>query len=264
MKRRAAFGLLFVAALASVLVATPSAQSAVRDVKVGNFYFDDASPGDGIVEALQGDQLRFTVLDGGPGTPHTVEIDELGIHSGSLAAGETFTTPPLNRAGTYSLYCKPHQNRGHKATLVIREATAPTSAPATSQPAPPPTTTPRTGQTNTTSPATSAPASAGSAGSTSTTAPGTSAPANDETPGAANGPVDSTATTLAPVGRGEADDATLATAPVEPGSLQTIIGRPPGRKGAWTRSVRFGFILLVPMSLLAAGALIRGRRSRPS
>lgn len=135
------------------------ASAALREVAVGNFYFNDATAGDGIVEATQGDQLRLTVYDGGPGTPPTVDVDALGIHSGSLASGETFTTPPLDKPGTYTLYCKPHVNRGHTATLIVRASATVTTKPATTVP-----------------PTTPAPVIGAPAGRATTTAPTTTAP----------------------------------------------------------------------------------------
>lgn len=267
MTRRAAAILLLVGAIALALLLARPALAAVREVTVGNFYYDDATPGDGTVEATQGDQLRFTILDGGPGTPHTVDIDEFGIHSGSLAAGETYTTPPLDRPGTYTLYCKPHQNRGHKATLIIRAATTSTTAttaPATTSPpttsAPTATTAPSGGGTNTTSaPPAGSPSIGGTSGATS--APTTVASA-ESIPEAAPSETaaGTTDTTLAPVGRGEADEAALANAPVNPDSLQAAIGRPPARKGTWTRSVRLGLLVLLAMTAAAGAALLRGRR----
>lgn len=244
MIRRVIFGGVLASVLA-ILVAGPSA-AALREVAVRNFYFDDATAGDGTVEAMQGDQLRFTVYDGGPGTPHTVEVDELNIHSGSLAAGETFTTPPLNQPGTYRLYCKPHQNRGHTATLIVRA-----------------------NSTATTSVATTAPRSGGSSGTvtTSTTAASTPSATNADgspassVPADADSPGDGTDSTLAPLGRGEADPDALEDAPADPDSLQAALGRRPARKGPWTRSVRLALLVLIPM---VAASIVAARRSRAS
>lgn len=241
MKRRLALsGLL---ALAITFVAWP-APAALRDVAVGNFYYDDATPGDGTVEATQGDQLRFTVYDGGPGTPHTVEVDELNIHSGSLAAGETYTTPPLNQPGSFRLYCKPHQNRGHVATLVVRAGTT-ASTPA-------PTTAPRPTVSGTASTTTAAPIEAPVDGGVATTVP-PEAPNDGDRP----------EPTLAPVGRGAADPDTLAAAPVDPNSLEATLGRRPGKRGPWTRSLRMALLALIPMVAAATVAALRGRTIAP-
>lgn len=161
MNRRLALPLL---AIAAGGVFSVPAGASLRQVGVGNFFFEDETVGDGKVEAQVGDQLRFNVLDGGPGTPHTVDVDELGIHSGSLSSGETFTTPPLAKAGTYVLYCKPHDQRGHKTNLVVTAATfsPPTTAPTTTTTAPPTATTPTT---------TAAPTTVTTAKSTTTTKP---------------------------------------------------------------------------------------------
>lgn len=101
------------AAAALLLVSAGLALAATVSVRVGNFYFEDATVGDGRIVANVGDRLRFVVEDNGNGTPHSVEVDELGIHSGSLARGDVYTTPQLSKAGTFPLYCRPHVNRGH-------------------------------------------------------------------------------------------------------------------------------------------------------
>ena len=240
------------------LAAVVPAAASLRQVTVGNFYYDDDTPGDGRVDADQGDQLRFVVQDGGPGTPHTVEVDELGVHSGSLAAGETFTTPPLDKPGTYRLYCKPHDQRGHVATLVVRgSSTATTSAPPPTTAAPAPTTPPTTAAPAGGSPTTTAPV--GSVTTSPTTATSTSP---TPPPPAADGgtlPSDAvTETTLAPVGRGDATAAELErTAPDD--SLEVALGRKAARPGPWTRSVRLGLVVLVPMLAAAAFVILRLR-----
>lgn len=267
-----ALGVIGLACVGVLVVAGPVA-AALREVRVGNFYYDDATPGDGTVEIDQGDQLRFTVLDGGPGTPHTVDIDELGIHSGSLASGETYTTPPIDRPGTYLLYCTPHQNRGHQATLIVRSSStattsAPTTAPATTSP--PATSAPTTSPSG--SPTTAPPgASTPGGGSTATTDPdattadgATEATADQGDPTTGAPTDDATTDTLAPVGRGDADDDVLAAAPVDPDSLQAAIGRPPAQKGPWTRSLRLGLIVFLLMAAAAGAAVLRGRRLAPA
>jgi len=250
---RRAPALALVAAVVVVAATALQAGAALRQVAVGNFYFDDDTPGDGRVEANQGDQLRFVVQDGGPGTPHTVEVDELGIHSGSLAAGETFTTPPLDKPGTFRLYCKPHDQRGHVATLVVRSAS-------TSSTAPPTTAAPR----GTVSPTTTT--SGGSSGSTSQTQPGAATPtteASSPTTAAPGGGLPAstdpaTGEALAPAGRGEATAQELE-GPAAPDSLEAMLGREPARPGPWTRSVRLGVLLLLPMLLIAVAAVLRSR-----
>jgi hypothetical protein len=285
MKRR--FALPLLVAAASTLWSVPAGAS-LRQIAVGNFYFEDETVGDGEVEAQVGDQLRFTVLDGGPGTPHTVDIDELGVHSGSLAAGETFTTPVIGKAGTFLLYCKPHDQRGHKTTLVVTGTavtTATTAPPATSTTAPTTTTTakpttttkpPATTATTASAP-TSSPTTTTTARPTTTTAPTTTSSAGGgaaPVPGdpgsasttigadagsepAAGDPASGTDTgvaTLSPVGRGTVD---LASGPV-PGSLDELLNRRPGsRNGPWTRSIHLALAALLPMSLAAGVALRR-------
>ena len=132
MMRKPVWGALGAAgAIAGSLLVAGIATAASSDVRVGNFYFEDASVGDGQIVITEGDQLRFIVDDNGAGTQHTVDIDAFGVHSGHLAKGETFTTAPLTMPGTYALYCDLHRKRGHETTLVILPAggTTTTSAP---------------------------------------------------------------------------------------------------------------------------------------
>ena len=89
MKRRLLFGF----AVTAILMASAStALAAVIDVHTGSYYYDDSTPGDGQITAKVGDQLRFLIEDSGKGTPHTIEVDELGIHSGPLATNSVYTT----------------------------------------------------------------------------------------------------------------------------------------------------------------------------
>lgn len=182
MKKRIAVPLV---AMAAALALAGPAQAALRQVHVGNFYFEDATVGDGKVEATVGDQLQFVIDDGGSGTPHTVEVDELNIHSGMLSTGQTFTTPPIPQAGTYLLYCKTHLNRGHKTTLIVDPAagtgttTTTTTAPSTTT-----TTAKLTSTTTSTTTATTTKAGTGSSSSTTTTTrptTGTVAPSTSTT-----------------------------------------------------------------------------------
>jgi hypothetical protein len=288
MKRR--FALPLLVAAAGAVFSVPAGAS-LRQIAVGNFYFEDETVGDGKVDAQVGDQLRFNVLDGGPGTPHTVDVDELGIHSGSLASGETFTTPPIGKAGTFILYCKPHDQRGHTTTLVVSGTSiiTPTTAPPATTTTAPTTTTTAKPTTTTKPPATmiatvsaggassSAPTTTTTARPTTTTAPtttssveGGTAPAPGD-PAAAStttsagtgsepatgdpaGGSDTGGTALAPVGRGTVD---LASGPV-PGSLDELLNRRlRGRTGPWTRSIRLALAALLPMALAAAVALRR-------
>jgi hypothetical protein len=220
-----------------------------------------------------------------------VEVDELGIHSGSLAAGETFTTPPIGKAGTFILYCKPHDQRGHKTTLIVSgtSITTPTTAPLATTTTAPTTTTTAKPTTTTKPPATTAttastggapsssPTTTTTARSTSTTAPtttssvgGGAAPAPSDpaatsttTSAAAGaepatddpaGGTDAGGTGLVPVGRGTVD---VAAGPVS-GSLEELLNRRlRSRDGPWTRSIRLALAALVPMALAAGVALRR-------
>ena len=86
--------------------------AAVVSVSSGSYYFEDASVGDGKITAKVGDQLRFVTEDAGKGTPHTVEIPELGISSGPLATSSVYVTPVITTPGEYRLFCKPHWRKG--------------------------------------------------------------------------------------------------------------------------------------------------------
>jgi plastocyanin len=151
------------AAAALLLVSAGLVLASTISIRVGSFYFEDATQGDGRIVANVGDRLRFVVEDNGNGTPHSVEVDELGIHSGSLAKGDVYTTPQLSRPGSFLLYCRLHIKRGHKTTLVVVGSTqtpaptraptpAPTKAPAKA-PNPTPTRTPSAPATPPSSPA---------------------------------------------------------------------------------------------------------------
>ena len=295
MNRRPALALPLLAMVAGAVLSVPAAAS-LRQIAVGNFYFEDESVGDGTVVAQVGDQLRFSVLDGGPGTPHTVDVDELGIHSGSLASGETFTTPPISKAGTFVLYCKPHDQRGHKAALVVTgtpittATTAPsttTTGPATSTTSKPTATTKPPATTTTTQRAAGVPASSATTTTTrpvtTTAAPGTTstvggtgaAGPTSADPGTGSTTIETTPAGSAPVqGAGvDADDA-AALVPVgrgtvgdglgpAPGSLDDLLSRRFRSGGPWTRSIRLALAGLVPMALAAGVALHRSASRRP-
>lgn len=244
MKRLAAL----IAALTVVggIVWAGSAQGALSQVRVGNFYYEDATVGDGKIEIRQGDQLRFIVEDNGPGTPHSVEVDALGIHSGGLSTGNTYTTPPIQQTGSFKLYCALHEKRGHVTTLVVLAGTTTTTkaAPTTTAAPAPPTT-----ASGSSTPTTALPDAPGSAND-STTADNTTA----------TDPAYTTDTTLAS-GLGQASDGELDALPVDPDSLEAILGRPPATRGPWTRSVRMALIGMIPLLGAAAIALARFARA---
>ena len=291
MNRRMALALPLLALAAGAVFSVPAAAS-LRQIAVGNFYFEDETVGDGTVVAQVGDQLRFSVLDGGPGTPHTVDVDDLGIHSGSLASGETFTTPPISKAGTFILYCKPHDQRGHKATLVVTGtsittattvSSTTTTAPATSTTSKPTATTKSPATTTTTQRAAGGPASSATTttvrpvtttaapGTTSTVVgtgaagpagadPGTGSTTTLETTAPESVPVDSTdEAALVPVGRGTVGD---GFGPA-PGSFDELFNRRFRNGGPWTRSIRLSLAGLAPMALAAGVAVRRSANRRP-
>lgn len=72
------------------------------------------------IKAKQGDSLviAFTNSEG----THDFVIDELGVNSGVLSAGETMNmTIPTDKPGTYEFYCSVGQHRemGMKGVLII-------------------------------------------------------------------------------------------------------------------------------------------------
>src|SRR5687767_15259982 len=111
MRRRAAGAI----ALTGLLVATPALAADVG-VRVGSFYFDDSSAGDGRVVVDAGDRIVFA-FEGN--NTHTATVDGL-FDSGPRDGGQSYTTSALMRPGSYTLYCSVHGARQHGATLQVR------------------------------------------------------------------------------------------------------------------------------------------------
>ena len=125
--------------VAGVLLAAP-AQAADVGVRVGSFYFEDASAGDGRVVVEAGDRLAFT-FEGG--STHSATVDGL-FDSGRRSSGETYVTSALMRPGTYTLYCTVHGAQQHGATLQVRgSASAAPSPSRAASPSPSPSPSPR-------------------------------------------------------------------------------------------------------------------------
>ena len=227
MKRTAA--LVFVAAL----LGTGVASADTRQSSVGNYYFEDDANGDRTKLVVdEGDQITFTVRQGAA-TPHTVEVDELDIHSGDLLIGQTYTTPPLRQPGNFKLYCRRHDERGHNTRLIVRTAASPTPKP-----------TPR--RTGTPS-STSAPTSAAVATMSAAPSPSPSA---------------SPRSTLAPVGVGTAPPGSLARSTPDPDSLAGLTGVRRSNEIPWTRALWWLLIASVPIVGAAAFALRRNAMRR--
>lgn len=253
-RRSIAMGVTLAVAVAGAVMA------ATVNVQVGSYYFEDATVDDGKVVASVGDQLRFTIDDGGlDGKPHSVNVDELGIHSGALLKGSTYVTAVLDKPGTYVLYCVFHRtSNDHFTTLVVTGSVstgtpstpAPTRTPAPSPP-PVPTSTPGPGSTP-----------------TSTAAGGSSqGPAATSVPGSTSAPAASAAgasTALASAADGSADPAATASPSAAPGESPSDGGGllPPGVTGpgelTWLRSVGIALAALVPIVLVA---LLAARRA---
>ena len=226
MRRTAVLALLVVAALGAGV-----ARAHTRQSSVGNYYFEDDVTGDRTkLVADVGDQFTFTVRQGAA-TPHTVEVDELDIHSGDLLIGQTYTTPPLRTPGTFKLYCRRHDERGHNTRLIVRAQVPATPKPTPVRTAPP-------------------------------TALRTSAPAAVATPSASPSPsvAPSPSPTLAPVGIGTAPPGSLASRTPDPDSLEGLTGVRRSNEIPWTRALWWLLIASVPVVGVATYALSRNAR----
>jgi plastocyanin len=220
--------------LVTCVALAPAAWAENRQATVGNYYFEDDNTGSRTSIAVRkGDQVTFTVRQAAA-TPHTVEVDELDIHSGDLLVGQTYTTPPLNTPGNFYLYCRRHEERGHHARLIVQAAA--------STPAPAKTAAPRT---TTAPPRTRSPAA--------TAAPVTASPAPAASPVAT--------ATLAPAGVGTAaPDVMRRPLRVDPDSLEGLTGVRRSNEVPWTRAVWWLLIAAVPIVGAAAFALYRNVR----
>ncbi len=276
---------VLVACLGSVFMTlfTPvPASAAVKDVRSGNYYFEDPATGSrSEIRAVVGDQLRVT--HAGPGR-HTVDVDELGIHSPMFTDGQTFTTPPLDQPGTYRFYCDPHEGRGHVTTLVVVDPDAGSSpAPSASPtPTPSPTPSPSASATPSSSPPTASPDPSPRAQATSpatapddpdavTASPGSEgAPSESPVGGASDGSIPSDGDG-APEPAGDTPSGGAAADAGDspsPGSDETStsgevvasgISGGAGEPAPWTRGVWLGLLALLPM-LGAAAWSLRGDR----
>lgn len=212
---------ILVMVFAALALAT-TARAENRQVSVINYFFEDDTTKDQTrIVVREGDQLTFTIRETAP-MAHSVNVDELDIHSGEMPLlFQTYTTPPLQRAGTYELYCKTHRDgRNHRTMLVVQAAPqqptqAPTAAPTAR--ADRHTVTPRA--------------------ATPTAAPQTPAP------------------TLVPVGLATAPPEDRRLAAPDPRSLEGIIGRPRAAPVPWTRAVRLLALAAVPVVGAAAFAV---------
>jgi hypothetical protein len=225
------------------------AAAAVHQATVGNYYFQDDTTNDRTkLVVVKGDQVTFTVR-ATASRPHSVHVDELGIHSGDLLLFETYTTPPLNRVGTFRLYCRNHAvSNNHVASLVVRApttTTVPVTAPAATAP-------PRTPPTPRLVPS----ATATTAATSTTLVPSTTAPSR--APGLV--PTTTESVVTVPAGRGQAPLTDRRRAAPASNSLESLLGRHIGGSAPWTRAVRIGLVALVPLVVLAGFALREARR----
>lgn len=219
-----------VAACACIaLIAGPGiALAENRAANIGNYYFEDVRTSDRTkIVVRRGDQVTFTVRETAA-RPHTVEVEELGINSGDLLIGQTYTTPVLDRPGNFYLFCGPHESRGHHARLIVQ---APPSTPSATARATP---TPAVG------PATGPPT-----GSATTPPRATLSPTPSPTP------------TPVPAGVATADPSILAQLTPNPDSLAGLTGVSRSHNVPWTRAVWWLLIACVPIVGVAVFALRR-------
>lgn len=230
------------AAVVLVLTAAP-AMAATRQVSSGNYYFQDGTTGSRMqIVVKKGDQLVVTIAQAPVADflgAHTVDVDEMNIHSGDLALGQTFTTPPLNKVGNFLLFCDRHRNMGHTSRLIV-QAPAAKATPTSTDAAGP------------------APAVGGTTVGGREPVPLTADPI--PLPALTAPPLAVALPTLAPVGVGEADDVQLKAAGVDPDSLEGLIGRNVGGDQPWTRALWFLIIATVPVLAVAIATVVRARR----
>ncbi len=232
--------MLFGAALIMLLASAP-AFARSRNVSVGNYYFEDATTKDRKrLVVSKGDQIVFTIVQG-IFPPHTVEVDELDIHSGAILQGQTYTTPKLDKVGSFLLYCDPHRERGHVSRLIV-EASAPSGAVA----------------------ATASPRATRGAGASPGTVATTAVPLPTTTPSTMATPLTLEPLTVPdveredlPSGIGQADPDVLAQAPIDEDSLDGLLGRTVGGTQPWTRAIRWLALATVPIVGAAVFALRR-------
>src|SRR3954465_1858696 len=110
-------------------VALPAA-AATSTVRVGSYYFKDATPADNQVVVTAGDRITF-LFEGKE--QHTATVDRM-FTSGTKSPGQRYTTPALTRVGTFTLYCQVHGAPRHGTVLVVRRKPSPSPAPSAARP----------------------------------------------------------------------------------------------------------------------------------
>lgn len=274
---------LFLFVVMAALAWAGVAVAATASVESGSYFFRDVSTGSTTQIVVQeGDQLSITIVDGGGGQRHTVEIPNLGVSSGPLAEGAVFNTPVLATPGTYDMYCQPHRNRGHAVTLVVEANPSTTTTAA-------PTTTTTAATTTTNGPTTTTTAGTTTTSSTTVTTSSTSSPSTSTTlaasaPSSTTTTATSTDSTTLPSSAGDdvatpkvevpdeiADGTSGAPQPdvvaqlpqdnetaAAPDELLPVGVADSGDELVWLRSVWFGLLALIPLG--AVGGLIIRRR----
>ena len=220
-----------------------TASAALHEVSVGNYYYEDDATGarDPLI-VKRGDQIRFTIREADV-PPHSVNIDAYNVRSGDLLLFETYTTPPLDELGTFTIYCRAHRDRGHITTLIVegkqKKEPAPEPEPEPEEPTTEPTRV--SGDERETTVAAETQRSSGGKERNKKKRTG------DEQE-------------VAPVGRGVSTDQRRA-AP-NPDSLEGILGRRLAADGPWTRSIGLAGLAAIPIVGAAAFALRQEARRR--
>jgi plastocyanin len=238
----AALGLLAVLTAASL-----PAAAVTRGVRVGSYYFEDSSAGDGQVVVSQGDGITFT-FEGD--TQHTATVDGM-FDSAVKNPGQTYTTGALMRPGTFTLYCQFHGAARHSTILVIRQAASPSPSPTKARPSPSRTAAPAPARSATTKPSRT-PSSSPRATAAS--------PSPSRSPSPSASPSSTPSASASPVVTSPRASASVTTSPAvavaEPPDVAPAVALDDG--GGWLMPT--GVVLLA--ILLGVGAIALGRRRR--
>lgn len=232
------------AAAAAVVLSVPGiGEARVREVSIGNYWFEeDGTNSRSEIVVDEGDQLRFTVRENAT-PPHSAVVDGQ-FDSGPILLFERYTTPPLRRPGTYLLYCRDHRPRGHDTSLIVRARSGDSTTPTPASPSAPPK--PKSSQSAT-------------PGRQATTSPAAnSQPTNAATPSSTSAPA--AAESIAPVGVDRATD--RRRPPADPDSLAGLLGRRFGGDQPWTAAVWLSLLALLPIGAITAAALRADHRRR--
>lgn len=241
------------------LLATP-ALSATQGVRVGSFYFEDASAGDGRVVIDQGDRITFT-FEGG--AQHTATVDGQ-FDSGARSDGQTYTTSALTRAGTFTLFCRVHGASRHSTSLVVRATSSPAPSPspaASPAPSAPPAPSPKASPPRRSPPSATATTAAPRTAPSPTAAPAAGSPAPTRTAAPSSSP---SLLVIAAPSDVAATPTTVAAPPADPRptSAAPAAAAPEGSATSSGRGWLLPWWLLLALGAAVAGAVVAARRVR--